>query len=220
MADLINFVLHEWAVVMNAPGTFVTLCVLIGSAMFIVVRWHYEGSIRTLSEHIRVLQERMEAKDDQLAEYRERLHLIPISGTSYSRLTNEELKTRTFALVGNIRQLVQEFDDESNKTMYSHHSAMIQVITIEERHRLWEAFTQSSHESYNKLDRAYEERFKTDTILLRDELHARLPKESTVPPPDDHWTNTWGPARYELPMNPNGMIAVADDLEKLAKKLV
>jgi hypothetical protein len=64
-------------------------------------------------------------------------------------------------------------------------------------------------ETKSKMNNEYTKKYKTDAILIRDELLSRLPSE----PRDDLIDNL-----YIYLNNPFGLNMVIDDLEKLSKR--
>jgi len=181
------------------------LLILIGAfvAGRIDTSWRYEGQIKSL-------QERLEAKDDQLADYRERLHLVPTDQTAYSRLTNDELKQRALSLVSKIRNFVERIEEEDRKALDAQVTAIRTAKSEEGKNQIWQQYTQESVRSSLEHKSDYDKRFKIETILLRDEILSRLPEETRKGHAQD---------MYEYPINPLGMKEVADDLERLARSL-
>ena len=203
MSDLILFLQQEWSTLKSAPVTFVLMLILGFLVAFLAVRWYYQGMLETKDE-------RLKAKDDQLDDYRERLHLISASGSKYSRLNHDELKQEAFDLVKRIRKFLTEERkrDYSNFTVYQ--SQMHDAKSDEERSRIWNDHTNKMLLGGLKLNTEYDNRFKIDAIIMRDELLSRLPKQAK---------NERAYSMYEHPTNPIGMGMVADDLEKLVKSL-
>ena len=80
---------------------------------YAAANWRYSGIIEQLRERLDSMKERLEAKDGQLDEYRERLHLVPAAGSEFSRLTHSELKERALTVVRDLRQWLTA---DSNKT--------------------------------------------------------------------------------------------------------
>jgi hypothetical protein len=211
--ELINYIIHNWSTVSSAPATLVILLFVAGSVAYLIARWHYEGTVLKLNEHIEVLKERMEGKDDQLDDYRERLHLIPASGTKYSRLTNEELRTESLNLGAKLRKFLAESQVEDRRVSDPERQKMVNAPCEDEKDRLWSIMTRSMIMHIQKLNNEYDQRFKVDTIILRDELASRLPERDRDQP------SRFRPSSYEFPTNPIGMEMVADNLEELAKNL-
>lgn len=207
---LIEILNEQWDAVRIAPWAFV----LVTAAMFLlafgVIRWRYEGIIESFRERIEALKERLEAKDDQLDEYRERLHLIPARGSEFSRLSHAELKGSAIEFVKSLRAWLAGWSTEDSRLHHREWVAMTSAPTDEEKRRLWNESTGAIMERYVKLTAEYDERFKVDAILLRDEILSRLSAGSR---------NGAAQSLYEHPTNPIGMSMVADDLERLAKLL-
>lgn len=206
MKEVIDYIGKEWATLSNAPLTFVTLFVLALGVAFVVSKLYYAGRIETLKEKAEVLKERLSAKDDQISEYRERLHLVPTDNTTYSLLANEELKKKALDVVENIRSFIGDRRNIESKLFNRQYTN----LSEEEIHQRWEMETQNIIAVSSETQSKYNELFKTDTILLRDEISSRLPKE---------FTNSTYSHMYEYPTNLLGIEEVVTNLELLAKNL-
>jgi len=210
MKELIDYINKEWSTVSQAPFTFILLLVLSITASYLLARWKYESNISTLKERIEGYKDRITSKDEQLNEYRQRLDLIPITQTSFSRLNNIDLKNQTLKVVTNIREFLSDRQEKSNRILSSRTSLNRTNISDEERNRAWQQETNEIIQESFEMKSKYDSSFKVDTILLRDELLSRLPKGNK----SERVFHT-----YEHPINPISMEMVADDLERLAKSL-
>lgn len=210
MEKLIRFFESEWNTLSNAPLTFLLLVVISFLAAFWIINWRYESIVEQLREQINTLRGRLQSKDDQLGDYRERLKIIPTDHTAYSNLTNNELRDKTLSLVEDIRNFLRNRRKKQNKIHFQKTRKSHEQMTEEEKEKEWQKETQELLQDSFETNSTYEEKFKVDTILLRDELLSRLPKDLK---------NEQNFSTYEHPTNPIGMGIVADDLERLAKSL-
>ena len=210
MAELLRYIQTEWATLVSAPLTFMLFGILAFGAAFFIARWRYEGIGESLRERIDTLKDRIQGKDEQINEYRERLHLIPADATSYSRLTNNELQQRALKVVTEVREFLRERGERQYRSLFSGWRRGITEMTEDQKRRAWEEETNALMQDSLQTSTAFDARFKVDTILLRDELLSRLP--STAKNQREYGT-------YEHPTNPIGMGMVADDLERLAKSI-
>lgn len=124
--------------------------------------------------------------------------------------TNEDLKDRALMLVANIREFLGLYQRQTQSIYENEWSEMTQAKDKDDKQKLWNKFTSAQRRLSNDLNAEYDQRFKVDSILLRDELRSRLPDYKPVR--SDGFL-------YEHPTNPIGMGMVADDLEKMAKLL-
>ncbi|WP_433583539.1 hypothetical protein [Paenibacillus amylolyticus] len=207
MKEFIDYLNKEWSTVSKAPFTFILLLVITFTAVYVIARWRYESIIGTLKERIEGYKDRINSKDEQLNEYRQRLNLVPINQTSYSRLTNIDLKNQALQVVSKIRDFLKV--RQSNKLMFTRMNYN-NTMSEEEREQAWHSETQAMIQDSLETNANYDSLFKVDTILLRDELLSRIPKNIK---------NEIKYSIYEHPTNPLGMGEVADDLEQLAKSL-
>jgi hypothetical protein len=209
LSDLIAFLRDNWITLRSAPAAFALLVVIAFSAAFFVGRWRYEAVIEQLRERLTTHKERIDAKSEQLDEYRQRLHLIPADSTSFTHKTNAELQRQALKVVQEIRDFLKQRQVGSYSVVLSRPSAK-PGLTEEQRHQEWERETQAMMRDSLETSTGYDSRFKVDTILLRDEILSRLPANAK---------NEREFRTYEHPTNPIGMGMVADDLERLAKSL-
>jgi hypothetical protein len=200
----------EWAALSSAPWAFALFSVVMFGIAFAALRWRYEDIVESFRERLETLRQRLEAKDAQLDEYRERLHLLPASGSGFSRLTHLELKQKALQFVEGLRAWLATWSAEDSRLRHQEWTVMVSAKSEEEKRKLWNQFTGSSSQSYLQLNSQYDAKFKVDSILLRDEILSRLPQGSR-----DEITYSI----YEHPTNPIGMGMVAEDLERMAKLL-
>lgn len=120
--------------------------------------------------------------------------------TAYSRLSNRQLKDSTLRLVVEMRSFLGNERSGFDSILYSYKGPPSN----------WNEYTSALSRVSTHTNLEYDRRFKVESILLRDELLSRLPKQ-----PRDQYLAVM----YEHPTNFIGMGEVIDDLEKLAKSL-
>ncbi|MCS6897658.1 MAG: hypothetical protein NZM29_06750, partial [Nitrospira sp.] len=145
-----------------------------------------------------------------LHEYRQRLHVVPATDTSYSRLTNEELQRKTLELIKEMGQFFVRAQTKQDQAISLQQEHTMRTRSEEGKTEAWQRSTIALMESLREANSEYESQFKVDAILPRDEILSRLPKQSK---------NEQASHLYEHPTNLLGMKEVADDLERLAKSL-
>jgi hypothetical protein len=201
--ELIEYIEREWGTVSAAPFTVLILVVLVSVVAYAASRWRHSGIIETL-------RERLAAKDQQLDEYRERLHLVPAHGSEFAKLSHAELKEQTLKFVSSLRDWLGARQAQDSQTQHQQWVAMTSASDEAQRKKLWDAHTGDLIHSSMLLNNEYDSKFKVRAIVLRDELLTRVQR----PEPQTHAHNM-----YEHPTNPIGMGMVADDLERLARLL-
>ncbi|WP_094607168.1 hypothetical protein SPSIL_058290 [Sporomusa silvacetica DSM 10669] len=209
MSDFINFLAKEWDTLIKAPFTFALLFVGACAIAYFFSKFRYETIIAQLKERIEGYKDRLSAKDEQLNDYRQRLHLLPSTETSYSRLSNMEIKKMTLELVSKIRSFLKESNTYCTSLLMNR--SYSNTMTEEDRQKAWSEETMALSLKSSEINSYYDTHFKVEAILLRDELLSRLPSGTKK----EHKFST-----YEHPTNPIGMGMVADDLERLAKSLL
>ncbi len=102
----------EWEVLKSAPILAVILFVVAFVIAVVVVRRFSSARSRELQKQLTAMSERLAAKDAQLAEYRQRLHLASTDLRVYSGLSNPDLKGTALKWVSDVREFLVN-DDET-----------------------------------------------------------------------------------------------------------
>ena len=84
----------------------------------------------------------------------------------------------------------------------------------DDRTKNWNKYNKESSKLTNDLMSEYNDNFKIEAILIRDEILSRLSKKLKSGR-DKHLFSS-----YERPTNPIGLEMVVDDLEKITKILI
>ena len=210
LESLLNTVKAEWTVLSGAPWAFAVTFVAAFAAAFVACKWAYGSLLEANKERLEGLKKRLVAKDDQLNDYRERLHLVPANGSEYSKLTHKELQGVVLKLVSNIRAWFAQSESEIRRIADQQWHAMARAKSDEEKHRFWEAHAGTHTEGLYKLMLEFDQKVKINAILLRDELQSRLPAEEK---------SAAANRRYEHPVNTFCIQEIAHDLERKAKSL-
>lgn len=209
----------EWNLINQAPLTFIVTLLLALLTGWGFMRWLHEDRFASLAEQIStvkssndLLNSRLQAKDDQLNDYRTRLlaleprpsekpnshsyveqkrEALSQSATRFSKATNKELRDMGIKLATQIRQLLYS-ERQKLDQIHAGQNPMSVAVLISE------------------MEFEYEQKYQADAIVLKDEIMSRLPlvQRSTS---EDHM--------YRYPTNLYGLDDVATDLERLAKSL-
>ena len=201
--ELVEYMQREWATIANAPFSIIFFALLIFTFAYAVSRWRYSAIIE-------MLRERLAAKDQQLDEYRERLHLAPSSGSEFGKLSHAELQAEALKFIGILRDWLAIFKKKQMQLHSQSWNAMRRATDEAQRQKLWEEQGDIDVRDCLNCTNEYDAKFKVKAIVLRDELLTRVQH----PDPDAHAHHA-----YENPTNPIGMGMVADDLERLARLL-
>ena len=161
------------------------------------------ATIQTIKEDEKSLIRRLEGKDEQLSEYRKRLGIIEENQTSYSILSNKELKERALTIVTKIRKSISYYRNRNDELLYA-----------DDRTKNWNKYNRKFSKLTNDLMNEYNNEFKIEAILIRDEILSRLSKKLKS------GRDKYLFSSYERPTNPIGLEAVVDDLEKISKILI
>jgi hypothetical protein len=201
--QLITHIIKEWAIIKQAPVAFILLVVFAFAFAGVVWVWMYSSTIETITQ-------RMSAKDDLLAEYRERLHIAPPDHTKYSTLTNKELIPKVLAHAVALREFGEKLRRNSYSETDSYMSQVTRQMSEEEKAKVWDAHMRRQTQSTLESESEYKRRFHASNLIFRDELLSRLPPTARDRG-EDHWyeyPNTWWSPEH-----------VAKDLERLVKLL-
>jgi hypothetical protein len=201
--ELVEYIQREWTTLATAPFTFILATVLVGGLAYAASRWRHGGIIE-------LLRERLAAKDQQLDEYRERLHLVPAQGSEFAKQSHAELQAQALKFVASLRDWLAARRAQDSQRQHQQWVAMTRATDEAQKKQLWDAHTGDLIGSSTALNNEYDAKFKVKAIVLRDELLTRVQH----PDPKAHAHHM-----YEHPTNPIGMGMVADDLERLARLL-
>ena len=151
MSSVPDHVERVWASLKAQPISFAVIAVCIFGIGFAASRWGYLQTISVKDERINNLQDTIKFKDSQMADLNERLRILPVEGTAYSRLTNEELKQKIQATVLKLRTwfnpLMVEYRQQSTQRFYlmqGKHSQEEQDKIFHQNAELDDAFEQKS----------------------------------------------------------------------------
>jgi hypothetical protein len=192
--EALEFFQKEWSTIKNAPWTFILALSVVLVPIYLALSWRYDGIVQQLKEQIQALRENVDvlkgrilAKDDQLVskdsllqEYRQRLHLTEKISTSYSLLTNEELRIKSLELVERLRQEIRLHVLECQRIPWEYHEKIRETLIKrdkDEEARLYNEQQRLLNDSYVRFMSDYNEKFKVNAVLLRDEMLIRLPKK-------------------------------------------
>jgi hypothetical protein len=157
----IEYIHSNWQIIRSAPLAFGVFGVLMFAAGF--------GTNEFINKTETYLRDRL----DMTREVRGSLSTLP----------NEALKQKALALVADLRELLASEDKEhaairqryEDKTKHlGPNYSELDEPTLQEA---WSEMTTASIAGSQQTARLYEERYKADAVLLREEFLARLPEE-------------------------------------------
>lgn len=208
--ELLKTIKDEWAVISTAPFAFLILAVLMFSAAYFVARWRYTAIIDQVNASKDAVLERLHLRSEQTESYREKASKFDEMLTEVVDSGANELKDKTLKLVSDIREFVGRFQRLDASNDQSRFFGLKDDSSDIRRDLEWERYTRTMMTNMLERNAEYERRFKTDTLILRDELRSRLPNHM----PEERVANA-----YEHPTNDFGFNFVANDLEQMAKQL-
>ena len=133
----------------------------------------------------------------------------PAKTTTYTSLSDEELKNRSARLVAAIRGLTRSFYEEDNRMRMAVDEKSAGVKSQAEQQRIRKAWVEESAKLHDTFMQRYKDDFWADAVLLRQAIVARL---GSVP-------GAQNPVLFEQPTNILGVEQVANSLELLEKSL-
>jgi len=139
----------------------------------------------------------------------EQIPIPPAKATTYTTLSNDELKNKSAQLVTAIRSLTRSYYDEDSRLRSAADESSGKTDSQAERERIrktWLVDSAKSHDAY--LDR-YKTNFWADALLLREAIVAKV---GGAP-------GAQNPILFQHPTNILGVEQVANSLELLGKSL-
>lgn len=221
----VDWVTSNWKTITLSPGYYACIAFVISAiATYFIVTWRFQGiienkdstiqskdaTIQSKDGSIQELEKRLIGKDELINVYRLKLNEVTATGTAYTLLTNADLKRQTLALVNQMREFNSKMDSETHLTSDTEFVSIGNAKTEEERKAIWSSYGSKISQQYLQFTHDYDKQFQSKSILLRDELLSRLPKQERKGMLD---------SLYEHPTNPIGMGRLCNDLEQLALKL-
>jgi hypothetical protein len=133
----------------------------------------------------------------------------PAKATSYTSLSDAELKSRSAQLVAAIRGLTRSFYEEDNRMRIAADEKMAADRAKSEQERIRKVWIEDSARLHDMFMQRYKDQFWADAVLLRQAIVARI---GSVP-------GAQNPIVFEQPTNILGVEQVANSLELLEKSL-
>jgi hypothetical protein len=126
----------EWEALKSAPIAFAILALIAFLVCYVIVRWSYAAKLRVLKGRLAGIDERLAAKDRQLAEYRQRLDVASTEQVSYSGLTNADLKESARGWVHELRGHLAAGEEDARAASFEQFKANAIVLRDELLSRL------------------------------------------------------------------------------------
>jgi hypothetical protein len=186
--DPLQVLQKEWGVITGAPWSFMGAVVAIGTLIYVFIN-------KLKAAELKGLEEQNHLKDVRMADQDRIIRDLKPTQTAYSKLSNATLKGRADRLVLTLRGFHQQ---ESEREIREQEGEKLF------RSQEWPSASLEAGRQTRKLrwTAAYNTDFKSEAMLLRDEIFTRLPGV----PPVVIWTE-WIPHRsfnvwqYRLPFS-------------------
>lgn len=211
MEKLVTYIANEWAVVSQAPFSFIMLAVIMFGIAYLAAQWRFTAVIDQIKSSNETLKERLILKSEQAESYKGRA--LKYDEKVFEVVDSNEitLKEKSLDFVKNLREFIERYKREDEAVQNNEWVEMTRASSEEEKNKLWHKFTSANSRLSNARNSEYERRFKVDAILLRDELRSRLK--------DYQPSSNFHESMYEHPTNYFGFNDVASDIEAMAKLL-
>jgi len=138
-----------------------------------------------------------------------KISIPPAKATTYTTLSNEELKNRSAQLVTAIRSLVRSYHDEDNRLRAVADENSGKTDSQAERERVRQAWIAESAKLHDGFMDRYKTNFWADALLLREAIVAKV---GGAP-------GAQNPILFQHPTNILGVEQVANSLDLLGKSL-
>ena|SRR5579862_2933227 len=213
LQPLFDYIAKEWAVLKQAPFTFIGLTVVSVLGGFAVGMLYYSGQLGSAKEQIN-------AKDSQINRYRVALGIEKASKGALVELTNEELRTMALGIATKTHDLCSYLRKESEPLQSD--------LNSKDARKKTQAFERLRAISSEVAER-YNNTLRSDRVLANNELLRRLDKKAAgavvrVPLFDAETgaqisiLSLFGPTGNGV-MDSGMMCMAADETEQLAKLL-
>lgn len=122
-------------------------------------------------------EERLQAMKDLVEEYREQLHLSP-AANRYGNMSTARLVASAKEFVGKLRKEEEVYSARSRQLSDERMEAIRKATTEEERQTLWQNMNSRDSQFYEEQRARWDREYKSEAVLIREEMLARLPKET------------------------------------------
>lgn len=177
---------QEWENITNAPIIYVSSLIVIGGLFWLLFSFIYKVRLSNADSSIKAL-------DKQLLIYKDKKYII--GETTYSKLTDLELIQKSNNNLEELKKVYVKYKTQDTKNSST-------PFNNETRNN----YIENSSRISSELMTSYDLNFKVNTILLREQLLLRMPKD--VFSKSDF-------RDYEYPTNPLGFKALLDDFQML-----
>ena len=184
MKEILEHIQKEWQVVRAAPVLVTFSLITLTVAIWAGMSWLYGPRLTTQRERTRHLTQRLAEKQEQLEEYRQRVQYVK-PPTSLERLTNTQLRDKALKLAADVLEHVENYERERRQQPYPHppppdeerfkSDAAYRDEWLKNLRSVRDAHRKAQDECEERYEFDYLKKFRTDAILMREELHRRLP---------------------------------------------
>ena len=162
MQKLFDYISKEWAVLRQAPGSFIGLavvCLIVG----------FGAGLMYYSEQIETVKGRLEAANGQIGRYRVALGIDKASEGALVELNSKELALKAERIVAQMRELSRNYEsrlEQLRKAQASEKSKKKDDLFAEQMRVMTE------------VSRDFDENLASDALNVENELHKRLTPEA------------------------------------------
>src|SRR5262249_50952517 len=237
MLEQLKFIQENWSILRKAPWTYlaalficVSVCCL--AAYGLLEQFKYAPLRDTLNtqkerldkkeDEIKLLQRQfdqkkseMDATEKERDRYRNMVLLSPEKNTLYTQLTNEELRVRALNLVLQMRQAFNEFKAGMDELRHKQYEDMSKAENDDKKLEIFYRDIKLTSKLWNDFFAEYDKKYKSEAILVRNELRLRLPEGIELKSTDPSYSESF----YEHPYNTFGYEIVINRLERMALSL-
>lgn len=197
-----------WAVIMGAPYHFAAVCLIAIGIIYTVFHVLHGAAFKSKDSTIEALRERLAWTEEQRDSYKSQLSEYESEYKEVKDKTPRRLQQKALALVAEIRTFLDRERREGDVLSFPEYHEMHSATNEDEQVRLWNQLGDALSRHYTETVSEFDNRFKVAAIVMRDELLTHLPEYSPE-----------GEVNYDRPINPLGMGAIADDMERMARLL-
>jgi hypothetical protein len=198
--DIIKTVLNATT---EKPALTLSMLAIGATTALTLAKAFHKKSITNKDELISILEAQITAKQHSIEEYQQRLNLDPTKGSTYSRATHKELQTAALSLAEKLKNLTSKLPPMpyvDSMSWRERENPPQNMLDWRSKHT---AATQ-------QIIKEYFQHFRSDSVLIRDEIYKRLNIQ----------TDSLDLMLFDTPTNIFGIQHVINKLEENAKNLI
>ena len=223
MSEALKSLIEQWSILKNAPWQYWLFLFFCMAIVFSVLEYRQKERLVKKEDEIKLLQRQSEQKKAELDttekglnRYRNMILLNPEKNTLYTQMTHEELRIRALNLVLKMRESSRLTKQKEREASTNYHLEITKEDDHQKKVDVLNKYIRISSKIADDLMAEYKRKYKSEAILMRNEILSRLPENA-----EEKNRAVLGASieHYELAINAFIFEAVTDNLARLAMSL-